>query len=102
MLGYLNELEGIPVRLYRSPDEIRREMRQIAERIKNTDEQLNVRNMLMSVISDFADAEPQRWIPELEETLAEAKEALEDLAHLQDTLEALAAELAEARWAVRG
>lgn len=101
MLGYRNNTEGIPVRLYRSPDEIRAEMRRIAERIRVADEQLNIRNMMMSVLTDFADAEPRRWIPELEEALAEAREALADLSHMEDTLQALAEELADARWAVR-
>ncbi len=99
MLGFMNEYEGIPPRLYRSPEEIRREMGDISKRIRAADEQLNLRNMLMSVMAELADAEPRRWIPELEEALAEAKDALEDLSHLERTLEELSAELSELRWA---
>ena len=99
MLGFRDENEGIPARLYRSPDEIRRDIAEISKKIREADEQLTVRNVLMSVISEFADAEPERWIPEFEETLAEAKEAMERLTRLEDTLEELSVELREARWA---
>ena len=101
MLGYTNNYEGIPTRLYRSTEEIREQMERVAEMVSEVHERLNVRNMLMWLITEYADAEPGRWIPELEDTLARAQEAVRDLEDLREALEALQTELSEARWAVR-
>ena len=100
MLGYTNNYEGIPTRLYRSAEEIREQMERVAEMVSEVNERLNVRSMLMWLITEYADAEPCRWIPELEDTLARAQDAVRELEELKAALEDLRAELAEARWAV--
>ena len=68
--------------------------------VSEVNERLNVRSMLMWLITEYADAEPCRWIPELEDTLARAQDAVRELEELKAALEDLRAELAEARWAV--
>lgn len=95
-----NVYEGMPARLYRSPCEIRRDMTRISKQIKEADEMLSVRNILMEMISECASGEPAKWLPELEEIVAEARESLENLNRLNNALDALSSELAEALCAV--
>ncbi len=95
---YRNDNEGIPPTLYRTPLEIRRDISRITEEIKEADEMLSIRNILTEMIDEFATEEPERWIPELEETLAEAREAMQRLQRLRDALAELSVELEEAKW----
>ena len=97
MLYYGNEREERVPRLYRSPDEIRRDIRTVLRKIKESEEMLSVRNILLEVISEWSEAEPERWMDELEETLAEARESLLRLNELKEGLEELREELRESR-----
>jgi hypothetical protein len=51
----------------------------------------------MEMISVWADESPDKWIPELEEVIGEAREALDSLGRLNGTLDALISELEEAK-----
>ena len=93
MYSCMNSYEGTPPRLYRSPDEIRRDMRSIIEEITEKEEMLSVHNLLLEMIPSWAEESPQRWIPELETMVAEACEALDTIKRLKETLELLALEL---------
>ena len=97
MLYYGNEMEERVPRLYRRPDEIRRDIRTVLRKIKESEEMLSVRNILLEVISEWSEAEPERWMDELEETLAEARESLLRLNELKEGLEELREELRESR-----
>ena len=97
MYSCMNVYEGLPPRLYRSPSEIRSDMIQISKRIKENEEMLSVHNLLIEMIPTWAEQSPDRWIPELEETVAEAGEALENLKRLQYALSELASELEEVK-----
>ena len=97
MYSCMNVYEGMPVRLYRSPSEIRRDMNKISARIKENEEMLSVHNLLIEMIPTWAEQAPEQWIPELEETVAEAQEALDNLKRLQYALEELSRELEEVR-----
>ena len=97
MYSCMNSYEGMPPRLYRSPAEIRRDMLKISERIKENEEMLSVHNLLIEMIPTWAEQAPDKWIPELEETVAEAQEALENLKRLQYALEELSRELEEVK-----
>ncbi len=90
-----NTYEGAPPRLYRSTDEVRRDMLIISGKIKNTEEMLSVHNLLIEMIPTWAEADPAKWIPELKQTLEEADEALENLRKLKAALEELRLELEE-------
>ena len=97
MLVNASKSEGMPARLYRAPCEIQRDMSKISREIRDIEEMLSVRNLVVEMVSECADASPEKWIPELEELLAEAQDALRVLRGLKDTLEDLSRELEEVR-----
>ena len=98
MYTCLNTNEGLPPRLYRSPLEIHRDIAVISRKIRENEEMLSVHNLLIEMIPLWAEKSPERWLPELEATVAEAREALDDLKMLQIALEELSVELEEVRW----
>jgi len=51
----------------------------------------------MEMISVWATEAPDKWLPELEETVEEARGALESMKDLNSTLTSLLAELDEAK-----
>ena len=97
MYSCMNTNEGMPPRLYRSPSEIHRDMMRISAAIKENEEMLSVHNLLIEMIPTWAEQSPERWIPELEATVSEAREALDNLRRLQFALEELSEELEEIR-----
>ena len=97
MFFYGSSSEGLPPALYRSPTEIRREIREISKRISEAEEMLSVRNIILALVSEWAELEPERWIEELEETVEEARDALRALDNMKETLIDLRSELDEAR-----
>ena len=99
MLTMSNTYLGIPARLYRSPCEILGEMTELKEKIREVNETLSVHHLLMEVMSEWSDKEPEKWIKELEETLDYAKEALSELRELNQSLDELREELEDVRWA---
>jgi hypothetical protein len=92
--------EGIPSRLYRAPGEIREDILSVKEKIKEIDGSLSVHDLLMEFISEWAKEEPGRWIGELEELLAEAKESLKRLEELNQILDGLREELEDSKWII--
>ena len=97
MYSCMNVYEGMPPRLYRTPSEIRRDMAAIAAKIRENEEMLSVHNLLIEMIPSWAEQSPEKWIPELLETLSEADEALENLKRLKTALEELSLELEDVR-----
>ena len=97
MLVSANTYEGRPVRLYRTPIEIRRDIDEISARIREADEMLSVRGILMELLSELAEGDPERWICELFEVVSEAKESLEKMKRLNRSLDELTEELHEVR-----
>ena len=87
--------EGTPPRLYRTPREIRRDILLISDKISETESMLSVHNILIELIPTWAEESPERWIPELCETVAEAEEALDKLKLMKEALEELSLELSE-------
>ena len=63
---------------------------------------LNIRNMLTEVIAEYAEASPERWVPELRALVEDAEATLESLAELCTNLDMLRCELEDTRWAIRG
>lgn len=97
MYSLTNFYEGSPPRLYRNPSEIHRDMLKISAAIRENEEMLSVHNLLIEMIPTWAEYSPEKWIPELQQTMAEAEEALENLKKLKCALEELAYELEEVR-----
>ena len=98
MYSCMNVNEGAPARLFRAPSEIRREMIGISRTIRENEEMLSVHNLLVEMIPEWAEKSPDAWIPELEEIVAEANEAVDNLKRLKLALVMLADELEEGRW----
>ncbi len=95
MLVSSSVYEGRPARLYRSPYEIRRDMTRISKQINEADDMLSVRNILVEMLSECARGDPEKWIPELEELVADARASLDALTRLKSALCALSDELEE-------
>ena len=83
----------VPPMIYRSSREIREEMRVIREKIERVSEKVNIRSLLIDIISDKRQREPQALIPELYRAIEEAEEALLTLKELREELSALEEEL---------
>ena len=90
-------VNGLPPRIYRTAGEIRRDIAEISEKIEETGEMLNIRALLVDMLmSERADS-PERLIPDLEEAISEARDALVGLKRLKEELSLLEEELLEVR-----
>ena len=101
MYTLMDNVEGMAARFYRSPAEIGRDMERITVKIAEVSDMLSVHNLLIEMIPSWSDQAPEKWIPELEDTVAEASEALATLKELKDKLEELKCELEEVRWLIK-
>ncbi len=88
---------GLPPRIYRRIGEIRRDMGEIIEKIKDTNSMLNIRGLLLDILTSARAENPAEIIPELYDTISEASEALDCLRKLNGELEMLKEELNETR-----
>ena len=95
-----NVYEGMPARLYRSPCEIRRDMTRISKQIKEADEMLSIRNILVEMLTECSGSEPSRWITELEEIVKDARDSLDNLQRLKGAIDDLSEELEESLCAI--
>lgn len=102
MLMGADAYEGEGVHIYRSLSEIRRDIANVREEIVEINSVLNIRNMLIDMLSDEARAEPSEWLPELCELVLGAEEGLRELSLLKSTLEQLREELEYTRAALYG
>ena len=89
---------GIGPTIYRSPAEIREDIRYIKEKIKSVNLALNLREMLTSILDGERGGEPEMMIDVLSDVVEEAKSALEELRGLEEELYELEAELGEVKW----
>ena len=94
---------GIPARIYRTTTEIRRDMERITDKIKEANDRLCLRSMLLDLVDATRDEgeDPAYWIPELTAALNEARVAYDTLCELKDELSCLYEEMRETRWAIR-
>ena len=94
---------GEPARIYRTTTEIRRDMERISDKIKEANDRLSVRSILLDLVDATRDEgdNPAYWIPELTAALEEARVAYESLCEFKDELSALYEEMRETRWAMR-
>ena len=93
---------GIPPRIYRTPSEIRDDIKGISRLIKETVSMLNIRELLLNILMSERKDSPESLIPELEAAISEAKEAYSRLEDLREELNLLEEELKEAKWLIRG
>lgn len=97
--GY-NGYEGDPPTLYRSTEEIGKDIGRIRARICEVYEMLNVRRMLEGAMNAYAGSEPESWIPRLRALVEDADSTLSALFDLRGSLDILKAELEDAKWAL--
>ena len=97
MLVHRNSYEGMPPRLYRSPKEIEDDIIFLRNRAAEIESMLSVRNLLVEMVSTYADVKPELWIPELESAVGEARCALDALNGLNNRLGELREELCEVK-----
>ena len=93
--------EGEPVRLYRTPEEIGRDIGFIKNKIEKTQEMLNIRSIISDMIAVCAEGDPERWIPELKRAVCDAEETLEMLTDMKNSLDMLEGELEDTRCVLR-
>jgi hypothetical protein len=101
MLVHRNNCEGTPPRLYRSPKEIEEDISFLRSRATEIEGMLSVRNLLVEMVTAYADTKPELWIPELESAVGEARRALDALSGLNRRLGELREELCEVRCLMR-
>ena len=100
MLLSSNNYEGTPPRLYRAPSEIKSDILRIKDEIKEIEDMLTVRNVILEIISASAGKDPSRWIPELESIVYDARDALDRLTEFFSLLQDLREELEDTRCAM--
>lgn len=93
--------EGRPPRLYRSVEEIRRDIGRIKRELTESDEMINVRNILSELISELENNEADKWQSSVERLIEDAHDAMIMLMKLKDKLDMLNSELEETRCAIR-
>ena len=86
--------------LYRSPYEIRRDIGEINQRIKDTDEKINVRILLTDLLTRCADGRAEEYMPELQQAIREAEGVLSNLSELCRRLGNLKREMEDTVWAL--
>ncbi len=91
--------EGLPPRIYRRPSEIRDDISKIRGEIKEIENMLTVKNLLMEIITEQAGL-PAKWVPELEDAAAYARESLDKLTSFSTRLDELREELYDTRCAM--
>ena len=91
-------VNGLPPRIYRSPNEVRRDMDEICAKIKETNLRLNLRALVIDLISSEDCDELGTLIAEIESAAEDAREALTELRNLENELTALEYEMGELKW----
>ena len=92
---------GLPPRIYRTPDEIRLDIYEVRQEIEKINSRLNIRGLMLEIISEEAKLSPKDVVSTLETMLAEAEEALSELNGLKEELLDLEKELKEVKCAMR-
>ena len=96
MYRRLDEVNCLPPRLYRHPDEIRRDIADIKRKINEVNDLFNIRELISSVISESEGGDMERVAAAASELAESAEEALSELRYFSQMLEELRAELTEA------
>ena len=96
-----NKEDGIANAIYRMPGEIIADIESVRREIGVIRNKLNLRAMIVELISDERVAsEPNIWIDRLEGLVEDAKEAEDNLSELKQALCELREELYQTQWAM--
>lgn len=88
--------EGLPPRLYRTPEQIKADITDIAERINEIYEMINIRNIISEVISESCEEDLLSRIKAVNELLESAENALFDMKMMEKDIDMLREELFDA------
>ena len=86
---------GFPPRLYRDPEEIRRDIKDICDKISRANNMLNVRNLISEIIINESEGDLNRKSVAVGELLEAAVEMLSEMEQFENSLDELQCELAE-------
>ena len=86
--------------VFRSPSEIREDIRYIKAKIKETNASINLRDMLTSILAEER-KDSENFIEVLSDAVEEAKAALDELRSLENELYELEDELREVKWIMK-
>ena len=89
----VNLKTGEGAHVYRSLTKIREEISDVREKIAEINSDINIRDMLLTLLSGAINDRPEAWIPEISELILGAKEGLERLEELSELLTELKYEL---------
>ena len=92
--------EGEPARLYRSPNDIKRDIFEIKTKIETLTAKINVRDVISHLIDEFAQADAAHWIALLSDIVANTEASLSQLKALREDLDTLSEELEDTKWAL--
>ncbi len=81
--------EGEPIMLYRSAESVKNDIRKISDKIKEAEQMLDIRSLLMDMLTKCAEEDPERWLPDIEDVVRDAANTLEQLRSLKESLEEL-------------
>ena len=95
MYRSFDETNGMPPRIYRSPEQIRNDILEIRSRISEIKENLNIRELISDIIIDDSVDNLLRRADSVRDLLQYATEALSELEELNSELDELKIELAE-------
>ncbi len=90
----------IPRFFYRSPDVIKREIRRIKSEIEEITESLNVRELLMNMLTECLTEEPERWAASVRELVFETEGSFNKFKALDELLTGLISEWRAAKCAM--
>lgn len=91
--------DGLPSAIYRRHEEILSDISRIKESIREVNERVNLRSLVLDMLSDERmEDDPEYFAAELEQAIREANEAKERLLLLEDELHELMIELRETKW----
>ncbi len=94
-----NRYKVLPGFFYRSTEKIKEEIRRITREIEEITECVNVRDILMNMLTECAKKEPERWLSELCELIFETEESYKRLGRLDGLLTGLLDEWREIKCA---
>ena len=92
--------EGTPVTIYRSPEDITRDLYNIKDKIRIANESLNIRDTLTEIAARAYESDADKWISDLRYIVNDAEDTLEQLTSLKKQLEELTLELEETLWII--
>lgn len=95
MYRSFDDENGFPPRLYRDPEQIRRDIKDICEKISRANHMLNVRNLISEIIIDESNGDLKRKTAAVSELLEAAEEMLSQMEEFEESLDDLQQELRE-------